>query len=239
MLFLLRKIRRKLLKKTQIATYLPYAIGEIVLVVAGILIAVQIESNYSALKERREELVLLAEMKNNLNQDLIDIDSNIDGISNIINGHAQLLAHLDNYTPLTDSLEKAYFRLSAGVFFANNTSAYKALSSTGLTSISSDSLRRDITTLYDLHYPTIQKIEGFIQPFYIKLADFGLHNMLADMNAKRSKPKNLASIYKDDYLKELLKLQVGALNQQSSTYAYIREAVVDLIRNLDREIKRQ
>jgi hypothetical protein len=43
MLFLLRNIRRKLMKENKITTYLLYAIGEIFLVVVGILIAVSID----------------------------------------------------------------------------------------------------------------------------------------------------------------------------------------------------
>jgi len=51
MLFLLRQIRRKLLMNNKITTYLLYAIGEIFLVVIGILIAVQIDD----WNKRREE----------------------------------------------------------------------------------------------------------------------------------------------------------------------------------------
>ena len=43
MLFLLRTIRRKMLGNNKVTTYLLYAIGEIVLVVVGILIAVSID----------------------------------------------------------------------------------------------------------------------------------------------------------------------------------------------------
>ncbi len=44
MLFLLRKIRRKLMEKNKFTTYLLYAIGEVFLVVIGILIAVSINN---------------------------------------------------------------------------------------------------------------------------------------------------------------------------------------------------
>ena len=42
MLFLLRKNRRTLMAKNKITTYIAYAVGEIILVVIGILIAVWI-----------------------------------------------------------------------------------------------------------------------------------------------------------------------------------------------------
>lgn len=44
MLFLLRKVRRKLMNENKFTTYFLYAIGEILLVVIGILIAVKIDS---------------------------------------------------------------------------------------------------------------------------------------------------------------------------------------------------
>lgn len=43
MLFFLRQVRRKLMNENKFTTYLLYAIGEIILVVVGILIAVQID----------------------------------------------------------------------------------------------------------------------------------------------------------------------------------------------------
>lgn len=59
MLFLLRQIRRKLLTDNKITTYLLYAVGEIFLVVVGILIAISIddwrESSTDAL--RRQDLL--------------------------------------------------------------------------------------------------------------------------------------------------------------------------------------
>ena len=67
MLFLLRQIRRKLLMKNKIATYLLYSIGEIFLVVVGILIAVQIDDVYKEKERRKDELnsyrLIIADLK--------------------------------------------------------------------------------------------------------------------------------------------------------------------------------
>ena len=69
MLFLLRNIRRKMLTENKVTTYLLYAIGEIFLVVVGILIAVQIDNWNEAQKEKEslnEYLIALkAEFKEN------------------------------------------------------------------------------------------------------------------------------------------------------------------------------
>ena len=57
-----RKIRQKTLTKKRFGQYILYAIGEIILVVIGIMIAIQI-NNW---KEKRKELALLKSYKENL-----------------------------------------------------------------------------------------------------------------------------------------------------------------------------
>lgn len=69
-----RKIRYNLMEQNKIGKYLKYAIGEIVLVVIGILIALQINNwNTHRLNEIKEEKILL-EIKHNLNEDLQNIE---------------------------------------------------------------------------------------------------------------------------------------------------------------------
>jgi len=69
MLFLLRKIRRKLMQKNKFTTYLLYAIGEIILVVIGILIAVSINNWNQKKKDQAAEKVLLIKVLSDLESD--------------------------------------------------------------------------------------------------------------------------------------------------------------------------
>ena len=90
MLRLIRKIRRKLIEQGKIRNYLFYAIGEIILVVIGILIALQINS----LNQKRLDNDAAFDVLNRLTQDidadykrLIFIDStytkNLENISEV------------------------------------------------------------------------------------------------------------------------------------------------------------
>jgi len=67
---LFNNIRKKLVSDkpsaTRTANYLKYAIGEIVLVVIGILIALSINNWNENRKLRKDELNLLSEVKSNL-----------------------------------------------------------------------------------------------------------------------------------------------------------------------------
>ncbi|MGB5372105.1 MAG: DUF6090 family protein, partial [Flavobacteriaceae bacterium] len=63
MLKFFRKIRQQLLVKNNISKYLLYAIGEIVLVVIGILIALQINNWNEDRKDRAKERFYLRSIR--------------------------------------------------------------------------------------------------------------------------------------------------------------------------------
>ena len=70
MLKLFRKIRQNLLSESKFSKYLLYAIGEIILVVIGILIALQINAWSQYKKERLAEQDILTRMERDLQSDL-------------------------------------------------------------------------------------------------------------------------------------------------------------------------
>ena len=63
-----RKIRQNLLMENKTGKYLKYAIGEIALVVIGILIALQINNWNETQKQNREEISILKNLHENLKQ---------------------------------------------------------------------------------------------------------------------------------------------------------------------------
>lgn len=71
MLYLLRNIRRKLLTNNKLGTYLLYAIGEIFLVVVGILIALQIGDWNEQKKTEAKIISLLREVRDDLATDIV------------------------------------------------------------------------------------------------------------------------------------------------------------------------
>ena len=71
-----RKIRQQLLIDNKFTKYLIYAIGEIILVVIGILIALQINNNNEIKKNRGKEIAYLQ----NIKDDLVINDKKIDAL---------------------------------------------------------------------------------------------------------------------------------------------------------------
>ena len=79
-----RKIRQRLLTENKFSKYLIYAIGEIILVVIGILIALQI-NNWNEHKKLKKEYVSdLKAIKENLEKDALTITANLKNGNRIV-----------------------------------------------------------------------------------------------------------------------------------------------------------
>ena len=96
MLFLLRKIRRKLMEKNRITTYLLYAIGEILLVVIGILIAVSINDASQQRKDQKVVVKYIATL-------IEELEANVTTLANDIS-YSQ--SRLDTLHTLKQSMAK-------------------------------------------------------------------------------------------------------------------------------------
>lgn len=86
-----RHIRQNLLNKNRFSKYLLYAIGEIVLVVIGILIALQINNWNEERKRFQEERATVASLKLEFEKNLLDLRSNIQGLEAFIKAGKKLL----------------------------------------------------------------------------------------------------------------------------------------------------
>ena len=77
MIRLFRKIRNKLLSENRYGIYVLYAAGEIVLVMVGILLALQIDNSNEARKDRNTEEQYLERLLHDLQNDTIYFESQI------------------------------------------------------------------------------------------------------------------------------------------------------------------
>ena len=147
-----RKIRRKLADDNKPIKYARYAFGEIVLVVIGILIALQINNWNEYQKERKSEKLLLLEIQDNLKYDLKDFDSNITTLKNKSISSKIMLKALEKNMPYHDSLGYYFSYLNAYPHFSSKTNGYNLLKSKGLEIIINNNVRNKITDLYEDRY---------------------------------------------------------------------------------------
>ncbi len=108
-----RKIRQKLLSENKFSKYLLYAIGEIVLVVIGILIALQINTWNENRKARKEEQILLLSLQNEMDYNINELSRARKVNNTNIKGTGRLIAHMSP-NPNQDLTEEELALLLAG-----------------------------------------------------------------------------------------------------------------------------
>jgi len=145
-----RHIRRSLINQNQMVKYLKYAIGEILLFVIGILLALQI-NNWNETKQRKVlEVKHLKELKSDIYETLKDAKKDIDLYNNDIRSILFLQDFFFNKIPYHDSLAYHFYRSVEHYQLYAKTSALESVKSIGLDIISNDSLRLGITDFYQI-----------------------------------------------------------------------------------------
>jgi hypothetical protein len=101
-----RKIRQKLVTENKFSKYLLYAIGEIILVVIGILIALSINNWSEKNKNRKQETQILLQLKEEYQENVTELDLKISMRKEMLDATTRLLAYYDNskYWTLADSV---------------------------------------------------------------------------------------------------------------------------------------
>lgn len=152
MIRIFRNLRQNLLAQNRLTRYLIYALGEIVLVVMGILIALQFNNLNNKAQLRQLEIKYLKEISNNLKSDSADIAFNIEFNETRLLAGQMVLKSLSGNESYSDTLNRYFGNLLYTTRSVMNFSAYETLKSRGLEIITNDSLRKTITHLYSFSY---------------------------------------------------------------------------------------
>lgn len=148
------------MEKNKTGKYLKYAFGEILLVVIGILIALQINNWNEAKKIRKTELKLLIELK----QDLLETREDL--LTDIEKSKLLLITTDNLYQSVMDGnwgqavITLDYIYETPRLF--PKLSAYKSIQAYGVNIISNDSLRNEITNFFELHLERVKYSESLI-----------------------------------------------------------------------------
>ncbi len=161
MLTFLRRIRKGLLDGGRTSRYLLYAIGEIALVVIGILIALQINNWNEWRKERIKEKEILQELLETVDINLEVFQKSLWSIDRNIKSSEIILSVLETNPPYSDSLMQHFGRVLPIGWTAmeerTSQSGYKALESEGYAIIQNIELRAHVTQLFETSLPMIIK----------------------------------------------------------------------------------
>ncbi|WP_229796826.1 DUF6090 family protein [Algibacter mikhailovii] len=152
--------------------YFKYAIGEIVLVVIGILIALQINNWNENRKSSATELLLLEELDKSLENNKDILSSRIEKFKLIEKEAELLIEHIDAKKEYNDSLA-SYFSLPLRNFsFRLSYASFENLKSQGFETISNESLRLNIIKLFDEDFGLVLDNENKASDLFIPYTTF-------------------------------------------------------------------
>jgi len=142
-----------MIKENRVLKYILYAIGEIILVVIGILIALQINNDNEIRKSREKELHYLNNIKSDLQLNINEIQDYIDIRSRRIVSANKVIEHFEG-KPLTDLDE--FNRNIVNIytwrkFYQINNTFQELTNSGNLALISNDSIKNTLLNLETLY----------------------------------------------------------------------------------------
>lgn len=143
-----RRIRQQLLSNNEVSKYVLYAIGEIVLVVIGILIALQINNWNINANLKVQEQTIMEEVVRNIEANIAEMEMDALEISERINAIEIIVAHLKSGQQYHDSLAKHFGRINSYRYFNGVETGYRLMLSKGTENIMNENLRIRLTTYF-------------------------------------------------------------------------------------------
>jgi len=204
MLTFLRKIRKSLIESGSGQKYLLYAVGEILLVMIGILLALQVNNWNEERKKSIDEKALLTQLT-------ITVQSNLDHLeeSKMIDYQTMssintLIFALENDLPYHDSIASHFYKSIGGKEAVFSTSALESIRSKGVDIIKYDSLRAMILDLFDMTYKTLEDMWEIDQTSFVNSETPIYMKNFRFMEGKYAIPKDYPSLLNDFEILSLL-----------------------------------
>jgi len=171
MLRFFRQLRQRLLTENRFSKYLLYAVGEILLVMIGILLALQVNNWNEGRKDRILEKEVLIALKQTLESNITIVEGRVKYFNTALESGKIIIAVIDSKLPYNDSLGFHFSRAVNGYGGADVISAvgYEALKSGGFGLIMNTPLKNDILELFETTYRNLISVDNtFIgyNPYY-------------------------------------------------------------------------
>jgi hypothetical protein len=233
MISFFRKIRQSLLRQNKVTSYVAYAIGEILLVVIGIMIALQFNNWNENRKDRMFETEILSLIDQNLSRDSLLLSTELN--------NAELAIQYTN--SILDQVAKGIYDEQLNIWlgtvisferFKSQASAYEVLKSKGIDLLTDNDLQLKLIAYYDESlfnvYQANDDVEDSFNADWIPVVkkefiDFEFKKRMKPRDQKQffENPSNiiLLKLYKDNRSGSIKRMKT-ALAELSSIKAKIK-----------------
>jgi hypothetical protein len=249
-----RKIRQQLISRKQITKYLIYAIGEIILVVIGILIALAINNNNQNKALKKKEQIYLNGLKSEFETSKLKLNVLIRENRQNYNGAKQILTYIAN--PAEQPTEVQFSELLFNAFASdikfnpNNSFLNEMISSGSLKDISNKELRVKLTnwlSILDGIYKQEDELEiqreSALDMF--RTDQYSMRTLLShtstyeelEITKTNNTLSNLSLLNSVEFENKVLLFVLTSFATEKAHYIPLQEHLDSIIKMIDREIK--
>ena len=240
-----RKIRQNLIMENKTGKYLKYAIGEIVLVVIGILFALQINTWNQNNKDSKEEYFILEKLHANIKTDTTNLKNSIEKIQMYLDTLNVIKQEMKNETLVKFSVELSGPLLSV-VGTDLETTTWENLKSTGKLGLIKNAVLVDSLHAYFKKFENINQnwIEGFqsynrgiLAPKFFEFDDltfFAPEGSFLDEDIQRLAP---AKYGENVFFRNAVRFRIGALRSIKTVFEADLTRAIAMLNMFNKEIE--
>ena len=232
------KLRLNAIQFTSIRKYLIYAIGEILLITIGILIALNLNNWNQNQNTKAIEIKTLQEIHLGLSDDLKDLQFSLEFYRNCKNSSDILISHFNNKLPYNDTLDSHFGKIGLFAVLGVRTGPFETLKSRGMETITNDSLRLKIAKLYDFHYKTIIEYQNIHIENYSEIRKMFLNKFKNLIAFESASPINYERLLNDVVFLNTAKLSSDEASFSIYAYELAEANCKELLFEIRQEIDR-
>ena len=204
MIRIFKRIKESLLNESKFRSYLLYAIGEIILIVIGILIAVEINNWNESNKSNEDIKNVLSLIKDNLRGDKAELELNLKLGKKFVSYWQGVLKK----NPADSESSNLINHLGVYDFNSNNSGYLSAIRGNILSLIDNRELINNITTYYELKFREMKNRSAAFARWTLLV-----NNMIIDAMARNEKIKDIKKrtqvVISDPVFKETLREMIS------------------------------
>jgi hypothetical protein len=220
-----------------------HVLGETVMIVFSILIALAANSWWQDREDRRTELEILREMRAALVLDREDLRSDLSAYTAVDRASHLLLEHVERGEPYSPALDTSFADLLVFRIHLSNSSPYESIRSRGLGLISNDSLRLGVIDFYGLTNSSVaiwntadtRLVDDAIRPYFRGRFRLGIRR---GSGRRYATPIDYQAVAADPIFRGLLMDRLGFTRLTIPQYRAAIEDAEHLIGMIDLQVKR-
>ena len=232
-----RKIRQKLLSENKVSKYLIYAIGEIILVVIGILIALSINKWNESHKDSIFERKVILELSADVSQDIEEMNRAFDSIKESQRSSYLIIQHLENKTEYHDSLNIHFAKALRLWSLGPNKTAFEMAKEEGMYFITNDSIRFYASKVNGYTFDYLQVLENRFQDYKSNIVLPHIQPLFNSYNFISMKPNNFEELRQDKAYLSIIKSIISMRARYRIVLDYRYEQLTKLNSIINEEIE--